>query len=95
MKESSFGKCTKFTKTGQCSSCKTNESEYQGDCYNKIEGCHIQAGPYCVKCSGSYVRFGADCFKECSYFFKWGFWSFLLFLLFKKLLKSSSVIIDD
>lgn len=25
-KDTNFGKCTKFTKTGQCMSCKNNES---------------------------------------------------------------------
>lgn len=64
-KDSDFGSCGLFSPEGICLSCSQSQLEYQGNCWEKIEGCLYQAGPICLKCSGKYILKNRLCIKDC------------------------------
>lgn len=65
-KDTDFTTCTQLSKAGTCLSCQSPQLEYQGSCWDKIEGCLAQAGSLCLRCAGEYALQGKVCKKACT-----------------------------
>ena len=70
-KDEDYSNCSQWDQKGKCLSCREGEVEYQGSCFDRLEGCLIQPGDICVRCSSNYVQFGYKCYRGCSSFFDW------------------------
>ena len=68
-KDEDYSNCSQWDQKGKCLSCREGEVEYQGSCFDRLEGCLIQPGDICVRCSSNYVQSGYKCYRGCSSFF--------------------------
>ena len=70
--DNNFSSCQSYSMGGKCQSCSEKAIEYQGECFEKIEGCLIQPGSLCVKCDSDYlITSDYKCYKECYSLFAW------------------------
>jgi hypothetical protein len=62
--DSCFSNCKQYGSDGKCLTCNSKtQIEYQGYCWNILEGCEVQMGGICAKCKPDYAKSNQKCYK--------------------------------